>query len=128
MDEAFITLWVLLSVPLLGVALYPLNALIGNVFRERRQRMVRDVLNEKLDVLKTAVAMGYKVDELALLDARLEKLVGKEQLEELLKEDRRTLFGKRAKIDHRDVLSASDLEAREEALEAIKRLGRESDT
>ncbi len=88
MDEAFITIWVLLCIPLLGVALYPLNVVIGNVFRERRHRMVRDVLNERLDVVRTAIAMGYNEDQLAELDARLERLVGRPQLEALLTQDK----------------------------------------
>ena len=40
---------------------------------------------EKLDVIKTALAMGYGDKELADLDARLEKLVGKERLDEILR-------------------------------------------
>ena len=38
---------------------------------------------EKLDIIKTAVAMGYSHDEVARLDERLERLIGKEQLEKL---------------------------------------------
>ena len=39
---------------------------------------------EKLDVIKTAVAMGYSENELAALDARLEKLIGEDKLKSLL--------------------------------------------
>ena len=127
MDEAFITLWVLLSIPLLVVALYPLNALIGNIFRERRHRMARDVLNEKLDVLKTAIAMGYKEDELALLDKRLEQVVGKEELEKLLKEERATGIAAHFGPKRHEALSAADLEATENALAAIKKHQREQE-
>ena len=41
---------------------------------------------EKLDVIKTAVAMGYTHDELIALDRRLEQLIGKEQLQSLLRD------------------------------------------
>ena len=127
MDEAFITLWVLLSIPLLWVALYPVNALIGNVFRERRHRMVRDVLNERLDVLKTALAMGFKEDELALLDERLEQLVGREKLEQLLAEERSPSVDRRHKRDHRDALAASDLEEAVNMINKLKQRKREGD-
>ncbi len=39
---------------------------------------------EKLEVIKTALAMGYKDDDLAALDARLERLVGRDKLAEIL--------------------------------------------
>ena len=47
---------------------------------ETYERLAR----EKLDVIKTALAMGYSDKELADLDARLEKLVGKEKLDAIL--------------------------------------------
>ena len=128
MDDAFVTLWVMLSIPLLGVALYPLNVLIGNIFRERRHRMVRDVLNEKLDVLKTAVAMGYKEDELALLDQRLEQLVGREELEKLLTEERRPGLGRHFGIARHRPLDAADLEGTESARDAVRSREREPDS
>jgi hypothetical protein len=127
MDEAFITLWVLLSIPLLWVALYPVNALIGNVFRERRHRMVRDVLNERLDVLKTAIAMGFKEDDLMLLDERLEQLVGREKLEQLLVEERGLSAARRHKRDHRDALATSDLEEAVNMINKLKQRKREGD-
>ena len=127
MDEAFITLWVLLSIPLLGVALYPVNVLIGNIYRERRHRMVRDVLKEKLDVLATAVAMGYKEEELALLDARLEKLVGKQELEKLLKEERQMGLFRHSVTTRRESLADADLEATQAVLNVLKRRTREGD-
>ena len=39
---------------------------------------------EKLEVIKTALAMGYSDDEIAKLDARLESLIGKDQLTQIL--------------------------------------------
>jgi hypothetical protein len=47
--------------------------------REARRAYERLVI-EKLDVIKTAVAMGYKDEELDALDRRLEKLVGGDKL------------------------------------------------
>jgi len=39
---------------------------------------------EKMDVMKTALAMGYHDDDLARLDARLESLIGREKLEQIV--------------------------------------------
>lgn len=40
----------------------------------------QSLVKDKLDVLKTALAMGYDEHELSALDERLERLIGKEQL------------------------------------------------
>jgi hypothetical protein len=40
--------------------------------------------NEKLEVIKTALAMGYSDAEIAKLDARLENLIGKDKLQQIL--------------------------------------------
>lgn len=39
---------------------------------------------QKLDVIKTAVTMGYKKDEIAELDSRLEQVIGSDRLKALL--------------------------------------------
>lgn len=39
---------------------------------------------EKLEVIKTALAMGYSDSEISKLDARLENLIGKDKLEQIL--------------------------------------------
>lgn len=48
---------------------------------ETYERLAKD----KLEVIKTALAMGYKDDDLAALDARLERLVGADKLTEILR-------------------------------------------
>ncbi|GEM_PF-2475834 len=48
--------------------------------RELYERLVR----EKLEVVKDAIAMGYSEADLDRLDARLEELIGREQLRQLL--------------------------------------------
>lgn len=42
------------------------------------------LVHEKMDVIKTALAMGYRAEELERLDARLEKLIGREQLANIM--------------------------------------------
>lgn len=48
---------------------------------ETYERLAKD----KLEVIKTALAMGYKDNDLAALDARLERLVGADKLTEILR-------------------------------------------
>jgi hypothetical protein len=47
---------------------------------ETYERLAKD----KMDVIKTALAMGYHEDDLARLDARLEKLIGKDKLQDIV--------------------------------------------
>jgi hypothetical protein len=52
--------------------------------REIREHYTR-LLCEKLDVIKTALAMGRSDEDIAALDARLEQLIGAEKMLETLK-------------------------------------------
>jgi hypothetical protein len=60
-----------------------LEAQVDNATQLKALEVYRSLGQEKLDILKTAVAMGYSHDEVARLDERLERLIGKEQLEQL---------------------------------------------
>jgi len=71
---------------------------------------------EKLDVIKTAVAMGYSENELANLDARLEKLIGADKLKSMLNK------GDAPEVDT-DLLSA-DLDAELERLRRAREKSR----
>ena len=51
--------------------------------RERRALYEKLAL-EKLDVMRTAMTMGYKEEELTRLDERLEKLIGSDKLQQLV--------------------------------------------
>jgi len=55
----------------------------GSADRQKALQVYENLAKEKLDVIKTALAMGYNQEDLARLDARLEKLIGKEQLQQL---------------------------------------------
>ncbi len=60
---------------------------MGNLSRAERDKALevyRDLAREKLDVMKNAIAMGYSEGELDRLDKRLEKLIGREKLEEII--------------------------------------------
>ena len=52
--------------------------------RAEARALYERVVREKLDVIKTAVTMGYSRQDLAALDARLEQLIGTDKLQALL--------------------------------------------
>ena len=52
--------------------------------RERARQSYERLTRDKLDVIKTAIAMGRSDDEIRELDQRLERLVGSEKLHSLL--------------------------------------------
>jgi hypothetical protein len=52
--------------------------------RAEARDLYERVVREKLDVIKTALAMGYNQAELQHLDQRLEQLIGSEKLQTLL--------------------------------------------
>ncbi len=52
--------------------------------RAEARELYERVVCEKLDVIKTALAMGYNQQELKHLDQRLEQLVGTHKLQSLL--------------------------------------------
>lgn len=45
----------------------------------------KELAKDKLEVIKTALTMGYSDDEIARLDARLERMIGKDKLQQILK-------------------------------------------
>ena len=83
-----------LMIPILAlmipmVAILSRQHVIGRKASERAEarKMYERLALEKLDVIKTAVAMGYKQDELGELYQRLEQLIGTEQLQALLSDE-----------------------------------------
>jgi len=68
----------------IGAGLWRLNTLSRYRERERARALYEKLMMEKLDVIKTAVAMGMQHHEVAHLDRRLEQLIGAESLRSLL--------------------------------------------
>ena len=62
------------------------NKSLGRRQQEKQLQMYERLVSEKLDVIKTAIAMDYGSNELAELDRRLEHLIGKDELAKLLKQ------------------------------------------
>ncbi|GEM_PF-1083133 len=87
------TIWILiplaaLAIPIVAILVRPMTLRMQQSERERARKLYERIVLEKLDVIKTAVAMGHNRDELAGLDARLERLVGADKLAGLLSESK----------------------------------------
>jgi hypothetical protein len=83
------TAWIIIpmlafSIPILSTLMAPFNARAKSAERERLHRMYERLALEKLDVIKTAVAMGYQKSDLHELDSRLESVIGSEAMRALL--------------------------------------------
>jgi len=55
--------------------------------RERSRATFERVVSNKLEVIKTAIAMGMTADEVQTLDERLERLIGHDRMRSLVDED-----------------------------------------
>lgn len=80
-----------LIIPVMGmmipiIAIF--SSMLGNMMQRRERIQAREmyerIVNEKLDVIKTAVAMGRDDQEIDLLDERLERLIGSREMAKLL--------------------------------------------
>jgi hypothetical protein len=83
------TVWILipltaLAIPIVAILTQPYLARLKYAERERLRQMYERIVMEKLDVVKTALSMGYKQSDLADLDARLEQIIGAEAMQRVL--------------------------------------------
>lgn len=87
MDPAILALFI----PILALMI-PIVAILSSRTKDQgkererieARKMYERIVRDKLDVMKTAIAMGFQDNELKELDARLERLVGSEKMQELL--------------------------------------------
>jgi hypothetical protein len=73
-----------LSIPIIAMIFEPIKQRLKQAERREARQIYERLALEKLDVLKTAIAMGYQKGDIADLDARLEKLLGSDKLKTLL--------------------------------------------
>jgi hypothetical protein len=111
-------IWILiplaaLAIPIFAIALEPIGKRMRAAERREARQAYERLMMEKLDVLKTAVTMGYNNEELRELDARLEKLVGPDKLKAMLDVDKSVAKYEKA-------LRSSDL-ATDEVLDALQK-------
>lgn len=77
-----------LSIPIVAIINANISARqklrISSLEKAESRKLYERIAMEKLDIIKTAISMGYKTEELAELDRRLEMLVGADKMSELL--------------------------------------------
>ncbi len=75
--------------------------------KDRVRRMYAELVKEKLDVIKTALAMGQSTDEIRELDERLEKLIGTEKMMRTLRKGKADASHE-AHLEHIDLVEEVD--------------------
>jgi hypothetical protein len=83
------TIWILiplaaLAIPIVAILMGPFMLRMKQAERKEARKLYERIVMEKLDVMKTAVAMGFEQNDLKDLDQRLEQLVGADKLESLV--------------------------------------------
>jgi len=106
-------IWILipltaLAIPIVAILTGPFKVKMAQAERKEARQLYERIVMEKLDTMKTAIAMGHTQDELSDLDNRLERLVGADKLAGLL-EDKKTPEVPEVKADAE--LMDADLEA-----------------
>lgn len=87
LDPAIIWIWIpltALAIPIVAILTGPITLRMKQAERREARKLYERIVMEKLDVMKTAVAMGFEQNDLRDLDARLERLVGSDKLQGLL--------------------------------------------
>jgi len=117
------TAWIIIpmmifSIPILSILVGPFTARTKSLEREKLRQMYERLALEKLDVIKTAVAMGYQRADLQELDSRLESVIGSDSMKALL-DGKTALRGKpaakveinfnRSKMEESDALDIDEL-------------------
>jgi hypothetical protein len=80
--------------------------------RARARELYESLMREKLDVIKTAIAMEFSGQDLRALDARLEQLIGAENMRLLLDADLPGTPKGPGDVPDRDLPVATDKEQR----------------
>ncbi len=83
---SFITVAVIPATILGGMAIARSNLRLKLMEKRRMLDAYTELMREKLDVIKTAMAVGYNHDELRQLDERLEQLIGADKMRTLIDE------------------------------------------
>ncbi len=78
------------SISMAGVLFFPLNVWLRNRERQRDRDLLLALTRERLDVIKTALSMGYDQLRLEELDGRLRQMLSEEQYLQLVENIRIT--------------------------------------
>jgi len=87
LDPSIVWIWIpltALAIPIVAILTGPMMLRMKQAERREARKLYERIMMEKLDVMKTAVAMGFEQNDLKDLDDRLERLVGTDKLQGLL--------------------------------------------
>ena len=84
MEIAITALILIFLIPIIAILVAPYKHHLAAKEREKARQLYERLAMEKLDVIKTAITMGFEQDDIKDLDRRLEQLVGAEKLSSLL--------------------------------------------
>ena len=73
-----------LLIGVLGLAAWTINSLLKRQQIERSRQTYERLARDKIDVIRTALAMGRSDEDIRDLDERLERLIGADQMKSLL--------------------------------------------
>lgn len=96
-----------LLIPIVAILTGPFNKRLAMRERREARQMYERIVMEKLDVIKTAIAMGQSGADLKDLDQRLANLIGSEELAKLL--DSKTPNTPEASTELRDAELSSEI-------------------
>ena len=108
MDELFFSIFMMImlmgGIPLI---IHSFRRVDRNERKEIRQQYT-ELIKEKLDVIRTAMAMGQDSDEIAHLDRRLERLIGTEKMLETLKKPTTETISEASYLAAKDIVEEMD--------------------
>lgn len=78
-EDMLITMMMPFILSIIPITIYSLQRAKRLERKEIRQQYA-ELVKEKLDIIRTALAMGKDGDEIAILDKRLEKIIGTEKM------------------------------------------------
>ena len=120
MDAATLALMIpilALMIPVVAICVKPFGDAMRKRERDEARRTYERIALQKLDVIKTALTMGYSQAELHDLDARLERLIGADKLQGLLAANPQTPV---AALGDSDMLD-TDLDSEVQRQKAMRR-------
>ena len=106
-EDTMMMLMTMLLLPGIPLIIHSFRRVERNERKEIRQQYT-DLIKEKLDVIRTALAMGRDDDEIAELDRRLERLIGTEKMLETLKNPSSTAVTEAQYLASKDIVEELD--------------------
>jgi ABC-type multidrug transport system fused ATPase/permease subunit len=79
-----------LMIPIIAILMQPMKIRARQQDQREARQSYERIVREKLEVMKTAIAIGYSQSEMAELDRRLEQLIGADRIAGLLHDQPKT--------------------------------------